>query len=115
MLWSNTSPRYNTVERTDSDCSYTSGDIAFSATNWKQHHPVQIRAAVSKSTAALGQQRTLQLSWCKEGGEHKQVSGAGFWCKSRSYSTDVGKAASDLHQESSDQYAVFNIHFATRY
>ena len=55
----------------------------------------------------------LQLSWCKEGGEHKQVPSVGFWCKSGSYSTGVGEAVSDLHQDSSDQYLVFNIHFAT--
>lgn len=55
----------------------------------------------------------LQLSWCKEGGEHKQVPGARFWCKPRNYSSDFGKAASDLHQESSDQYVLLNIHFTT--
>lgn len=51
--------------------------------------------------------------WCKEGGAHKQVPGIRFWCKSRSYSTGVREIASDLHQDSGDQYLVFSIHFAT--
>lgn len=55
----------------------------------------------------------MQLNWCKEGGECKQVPSIGFWCKSGSYSTGIREAASDLHRGSSDQYLVFNIHFAT--
>lgn len=55
----------------------------------------------------------LQLSWCKEDGERKQVPSIGFWCKSMIYSTGIREAASDLHQDSSDQYLVFSIHFAT--
>ena len=55
----------------------------------------------------------LQLSWCKEGGEHNQVPSVEFWCKSRSYATDIGEAASDLHQGISDQYLVFSTRFAT--
>jgi len=57
-------------------------------------------------------ENVLQLSWCKEGGEHKQVPGFGFWCKSRNYSTGMEKAASDLRQDSSNQCMVFSIHFA---
>lgn len=76
---------------------------------------MQICAALSGSTVALPVWRAeavLQLSWCKEGGEHKQVPSVGFWCKSGSYSPGIREAASDLHQDSGDQYLVFNSHFA---
>lgn len=77
---------------------------------------MQICAALSSSAVALpvwesrghAAAELVQRGW----GTH-QVPSVGFWCKSRSYSTGIREGASDLHQDSNDQYLVFNIHFAT--
>lgn len=55
-------------------------------------------------------QDVLLLGWCNE-----LMPSVKLQYKSRSFSTAIKEAASDLHQDSSDQHLLFNIHLATSF